>query len=140
MPTSNAEELGLFLKCTVIGHGVFGPCTCCFDPRISSVEFQCASHYIMEPSVISITFKGTLVTPTTRYTPLVQAHPPDQVHPPEQSMLGDMVNVRAVPILLECNLVYHYFCSQLKRKNWNNLRKREMFIIYQYFCNYFNTG
>ena len=29
MPTSNAEELGLFLKCTVIGRGVFGPCTCC---------------------------------------------------------------------------------------------------------------
>ena len=25
MPTSNAEELGLFLKCTVIGRGVFGP-------------------------------------------------------------------------------------------------------------------
>ena len=29
MPTSNAEELGLFLKCTVIGRGVFGPCACC---------------------------------------------------------------------------------------------------------------
>ena len=28
MPTSNAEELGLFLKCTVIGRGVFGPCAC----------------------------------------------------------------------------------------------------------------
>ena len=25
MPTSNAEELGLFVKCTVIGRGVFGP-------------------------------------------------------------------------------------------------------------------
>ena len=29
MPTSNAEELRLFLKCTVIGRGVFGPCACC---------------------------------------------------------------------------------------------------------------
>ena len=28
MPTSNAEELRLFLKCTVIGRGVFGPCAC----------------------------------------------------------------------------------------------------------------
>ena len=25
MPTSNTEELGRFLKCTVIGRGVFGP-------------------------------------------------------------------------------------------------------------------
>ena len=30
MPTSNTEELGHFLKCTVIGRGVFGPCACCF--------------------------------------------------------------------------------------------------------------
>ena len=29
MLTSNAEELRLFLKCTVIGRGVFGPCGCC---------------------------------------------------------------------------------------------------------------
>ena len=29
MPTSNTEELGHFLKCTVIGRGVFGPCACC---------------------------------------------------------------------------------------------------------------
>ena len=29
MPTSNGEELRLFLKCTVIGHGVFGRCACC---------------------------------------------------------------------------------------------------------------
>ena len=29
MPTSNTEELGRFLKCTVIGRGVFGPCACC---------------------------------------------------------------------------------------------------------------
>ena len=29
MPTSNAEELGFFLKCTVIGRGFFGHCTCC---------------------------------------------------------------------------------------------------------------
>ena len=31
MPTSNAEELRLFLKCTVIGRGGFGPCACCCD-------------------------------------------------------------------------------------------------------------
>ena len=30
MPTSNTEELGRFLKCTVIGRGVFGPCACWF--------------------------------------------------------------------------------------------------------------
>ena len=28
MATSNTEELGRFLKCTVIGRGVFGPCAC----------------------------------------------------------------------------------------------------------------
>ena len=28
MPTSNTEELRRFLKCTVIGRGVFGPCAC----------------------------------------------------------------------------------------------------------------
>ena len=38
----------------------------------------------------------------TRYTPLRSRHPP------EQSMLGDTVNVQAVCILLECNLVSHY--------------------------------
>ena len=46
--------------------------------------------------------------PGTRYTPQ------DQVHPPEQSMLGDTVNVRAVRILLECNLVlliFFFFCQ-----------------------------
>ena len=32
--------------------------------------------------------------------------PPGQGTPPEQSMLGDMVNERAVCILLECNLVH----------------------------------
>ena len=54
------------------------------------------------------------VHPQTRYTPSPdQVHPPgpgtpprDQVHPPPaRSMLGDTVNVRAVRILLECNLV-----------------------------------
>ena len=29
MPTSTGEELRLFLKCTVIGRGVFGRCACC---------------------------------------------------------------------------------------------------------------
>ena len=34
MPTSNTEELGHFLKCTVIGRGVFGPCACCSDQNL----------------------------------------------------------------------------------------------------------
>ena len=34
MPTSNTEELGRFLKCTVIGRGVFGPCACWTGHRI----------------------------------------------------------------------------------------------------------
>ena len=38
MPTSNAEELRLFLKCTVIGRGVFGPCACCY-PEMVTVQF-----------------------------------------------------------------------------------------------------
>ena len=42
---------------------------------------------------------GPGTSPWTRYTPL------DQVHTPDQSMLGDTVNVWAVRILLECNLV-----------------------------------
>ena len=37
MPTSNAEELGLFLKCTVIGRGVFGPCAC----TVKSLRLHC---------------------------------------------------------------------------------------------------
>ena len=44
---------------------------------------------------------GPATPPRTRYNP-----PRDQVHPSEQSMLGDTVNVRAVCILLECNLVF----------------------------------
>ena len=34
MPTSNGEELRLFLKCTVIGRGVFGRCACCVRMRM----------------------------------------------------------------------------------------------------------
>ena len=51
----------------------------------------------------------------TRYTPQDQVHPlgpgtpPLEQNPPEQSMLGDTVNVRAVRILLECNLVKMYY-------------------------------
>ena len=37
MPTSNTEELGRFLKCTVIGRGVFGPCACCIAKLSSRV-------------------------------------------------------------------------------------------------------
>ena len=76
------------------------------------------------------------VPPQTRY-PLDQVHPPgpgppDQVHPldrvhlpltryppdqvpPEQSMLGDTVNVRAVRIPLECNLVSSIFSLILNK-------------------------
>ena len=43
--------------------------------------------------------------PRPRYTPPRADTPRDQVHPPEQSILGDTVNVRAVHILLERNLV-----------------------------------
>ena len=66
-------------------------------------------------------------TPGTRYNPpLEQTHPPEpgtsplwSRHPPprtkytsqEQSVLGDTVNVRAVRILLECNLVDNAFTS-----------------------------
>ena len=32
-----------------------------YDPRISSVEGQCANHYAVEPSVMAIVFKWTLV-------------------------------------------------------------------------------
>ena len=38
-------------------------------------------------------------------TPPGSRHPREQTPPPAQSMLGDMVNARAVRILLECNLV-----------------------------------
>ena len=68
---------------------------------------------------------GPGTPPRTRYTitsphpqPPGPGRPPTQVHPPgpgtppmEQSRLGDTVNVRAVRILLECNLVY-ILCSQ----------------------------
>ena len=59
----------------------------------------------------------------TRYIPQDQVHPPpDQVHPPGtrytplQSMLGDMVNARAVRILLECNLVHTKRLWLLRRR------------------------
>ena len=41
MPTSNTEELGRFLKCTVIGRGVFGPCACC------EVVFLCFNRTVL---------------------------------------------------------------------------------------------
>ena len=44
-------------------------------------------------------------TPSAPGTPPEQTPPPTRYTPPQQSMLGDMVNVRAVRILLECNLV-----------------------------------
>ena len=50
-------------------------------------------------------------------TPSLGADPPEQTppgsrHPPAQTMLGDTVNVRAVHILLECNLVVLYFQNE----------------------------
>ena len=51
-------------------------------------------------------------TPPSRHPPEADTHPPGSRHPPPQSMLWDMVNARAVSILLECNLVY--LCVQ----NW----------------------
>ena len=57
-------------------------------------------------------------TPRTRSTPRTRYTTPwDQVRPLAQSMLGDMVNARAVRILLECNLVsiafiFKYSCSK----------------------------
>ena len=76
------------------------------------------------PPPLEQTPLGPGTSPQTRYTPSEQTPPQDQVPPradthpprpgtpprtrytpPEQSMLGDTVNVRAVRILLECNLV-----------------------------------
>ena len=66
-------------------------------------------------------------TPGTRYPPEQTPSPRDQVPPweqtpprpgtPPQCMLGDMVNKRAVCILLECNLVMTYFC-RARRGLW----------------------
>ena len=49
MPTSNTEELGRFLKCTVIGRGVFGPCACCkgFGIRVF-LQFEIQERKIQE--------------------------------------------------------------------------------------------
>ena len=59
-------------------------------------------------------------TPRTRHPP--GADPPDQRQappfppplPPEQCMRGDTGNKQAVRILLECNLVVHIFCPNVK--------------------------
>ena len=48
MPTSNAEELRLFLKCTVIGRGVFGPCTCCW----------CGSKAVLENRILPSLYRS----------------------------------------------------------------------------------
>ena len=49
----------------------------------------------------------TRCPPGTRYTPQDQVHPPGQTPPPGQNMLGDTVNLQAIRILLECNLVFN---------------------------------
>ena len=46
MPTSNTEELGRFLKCTVIGRGVFGPCACCLNTAITEKNSKCRIQII----------------------------------------------------------------------------------------------
>ena len=64
--------------------------------------------------------------PRTRHPPIADTpweqippsrHPPlpplGADTPPKESMLGDMVNERAVRILLECNLVYKIFKNEL---------------------------
>ena len=56
MPDSNTEELGRFLKCTVIGRGVFGPCACCngvclpqieiaFQIKLIPLDGKCSGNY-----------------------------------------------------------------------------------------------
>ena len=57
MPTSNAEELGLFLKCTVIGRGVFGPCACCPAVLVSDTRKHQDSDVILRG--IRTIFGGT---------------------------------------------------------------------------------
>ena len=59
MPTSNAEELGLFLKCTVIGRGVFGPCACCVFPFKSDFRASLRSRLFFR-LVTGGVFKETL--------------------------------------------------------------------------------
>ena len=57
--------------------------------------------------------------------PWDQAHPP----PPEHSMLGDTVNVRAVRILLECNLFMKIIlCFQMSLKKGVN-------FVFSFFIN-----
>ena len=53
-------------------------------------------------------------TPRPGRHPLGMRHPPGPGRhpPPEQSILGDTVNVRAICILLECNLVASLFLFQ----------------------------
>ena len=51
MPTSNTEELGRFLKCTVIGRGVFGPCACC----TAQILIVMTSQDILKDHVVLLT-------------------------------------------------------------------------------------
>ena len=44
-------------------------------------------------------------TPGSRQPPTPGSRPLSSRHPPPRSMLGDTINARAVPILLQCNLV-----------------------------------
>ena len=41
-----------------------------FDPRISSVEGQCANHYTTEPTVIAIIFKSMLLSVNSLTVPV----------------------------------------------------------------------
>ena len=94
------------------------------------VIFSQASVILFTGGVcLSACWDTTTPTPQTRHPPGTR-HPQDHTHPqkqapspptrhphpqdqeppspPAQNMLGDTVNERAVRILLECNLVFHF--------------------------------
>ena len=71
---------------------------------------------------------GPGTPPRTRYTPRDQVHPPEPGTPPLQSMLGDMVNARAVRILLECNLVHTKRLCLLRRRLYFGVLSRHTII------------
>ena len=62
--------------------------------------------------------------PRTRYTPRPGTPPRTRYTPPAQSMLADMVNARAVRILLECNLVLQDFAENCMKMKEIGLRGR----------------
>ena len=96
MPTSNAEELGLFLKCTVIGRGVFGPCACSFGGTSPSSLLRfwialftvlkrcCGKVMFLHLSMILFTGGGgggKVYIPLGRYPALRETTAADGTHP-----------------------------------------------------------